>query len=136
MTLHIPYTHECPQCSAFYIPFDETVRCPSCGLQEDKSATFDTFVEQAAHSAQFNLQSYGSYIPPAWWVGTFGDHILHLLFPILEYHRTLKVPKSFAVVAREAVDQMEWGDQEYVREHFYQIALEVQSRMEQNGKQP
>ena len=130
MSLHIPYTHQCPQCSAFYIPYDETVRCPRCGAQEDKSEVFEAFIRQAAHSAEFNLNSLGSYIPPAWWVGTFGDHILHLLFKILEAHRITEGSKPFAEVARQAVDQMDWGNQEYVREHLYQIALRVHEQVE------
>ena len=132
MSLHIPYTHQCPKCSAFYIPYAEDVCCPSCGVQEDKSEVFDTFIQQAANSAEFNFNSHGSYIPPAWWVGTFGDHILSLLFGILEQHRTTENSESFADVARRMVDKIEWSDQEYTREHLYQIALKVQEQIEQN----
>ena len=32
MSLHIMYDHQCAKCEAFYIPYEEGVTCPNCGL--------------------------------------------------------------------------------------------------------
>lgn len=132
MTLHIHYTHQCAQCEAFYIPYHAVVVCPRCGAQENEP--FSNFISQAANSALYNQSASAllgrgeSFVPGAWFSGSLGDHVLHLLFGVLEQHRLQKEEAnalSFAEVARQAVDAMEWGDQEYMQEHFYQIALEV-----------
>ncbi|MGB9877236.1 MAG: hypothetical protein ACPLPS_05670 [bacterium] len=61
MTLHIHYDHQCPNCGAFYIPYED-VPCPNCGLMEEER--FD-FIPQAVESLLYNLHRYGSYFPPA-----------------------------------------------------------------------
>lgn len=134
MTLHIDYTHQCGQCEAYYIPFEAAVVCPKCGADEDE--VFTAFISEAAHSARFNLQR-GSFVPGAWWVGSFADHILRLLFNILEKHREQEnalesagAPVPFEPVARAIVDRIDFGKQEYLREHLYQIALRVRAEMD------
>ncbi len=37
--------------------------------------------------AAYNLHSYGSYQPPAWYVGSLGDHVLNIVFSLLEQDR-------------------------------------------------
>ena len=125
MTMHITYDHQCAKCGAFYIPYDE-VPCPNCGLIE--SERFD-FIPQAADSAMFNLEEYQSYVPPAWWTGSYGDHILSLLFSILEQQRE-EPDKPFPSIARSFVDEVEWGDQGYGKEHLYNIAIRVHEQIE------
>lgn len=129
MTLHISYSHQCAHCSAFYIPFEEAVVCPQCGAHE--AEIFATFISEAADSANFNLHS-GSYVPGAWFVGSFADHVLYLLFAILEAHRTQEGQTPFDQVARRFVDQMDFGDQDYLREHLYQIALNVKAQLDKD----
>lgn len=137
MTLHIHYTHQCAQCEAFYIPYHAVVACPRCGAQENEP--FSDFILQAANSALYNqsasaLFGHGeSFVPGAWFSASLGDHILQLLFGVLEQHRLQKDDAdalSFDQVARRAVDTMKWGNQEYLQEHFYQIALEVHQEIE------
>lgn len=132
MTLHIPYNYQCSQCEAFYIPYDATIDCPNCGAKTPATDVFASFIERAADSARFNLRSNDSYIPGAWYIGSYGDHILSLLFRILEIHRTQEAAQSFAEVARQCVDDMQWGDQQYARDHIYQIALKVHEQLEQD----
>ena len=36
MSLHIMYDYQCSKCEAFYIPYEEGVTCPNCGLDEDE----------------------------------------------------------------------------------------------------
>lgn len=93
MTLHVTYEHQCPKCAAYYIPYDEVVPCPQCGLiVKDR---FD-YIEQAAVSMRFNKRE-GSYIPSipsAWLVGSLGDHILSLLFLIFDAYED-EAPDDF-----------------------------------------
>jgi len=80
MSIHIRYNHECPSCSAKYIPYDE-VPCPRCGVQE--TDRFD-FIPQAANSLLANKLEWGSFTPGAWAVTSFGDHIVQLLFLLFD----------------------------------------------------
>ena len=122
MTLHVSYDHECPKCNAYYIPYDVDVPCPSCGLVEQER--FD-FIPEAAASARFNLITHGSYVPGAWYAGSLADHILSLLFDLLEEHREEPDGQSFKPMAHNALKHMDWGDQKYLCDHIYSIAVRV-----------
>ena len=123
MSLHIKYSHQCRHCSAYYIPFAEYVLCPNCWA--DEKEVFPAFISQAANSARFNLQTQGYYEPEAWYIGSFTDHILHRVFLILEEHRIRKDEFTIEQIARHAVDTMDFGEQQYLREHLYQIVIMV-----------
>jgi len=120
MTIHVNYDHQCPQCQAYYIPYDAQVPCPKCGLVEKER--FD-FIEQAAESMRFNI-SNGSYTPAAWWIGSFGDHILSLLFPLFDAYEEDR-PADFMVFAADQLGKMDWGDQSYLKEHVLGIAVRL-----------
>ena len=122
MTLHIHYNHTCPKCDAYYIPYDDAVPCPRCGLIETER--FD-FVPEAARSALFNIQVYGSFVPSAWYVGSYGDHVLMLIFSILEQYRVNKKDTTFQTVVRAIADKMEFGDQEYAREYVVSLSARI-----------
>jgi hypothetical protein len=130
MTWHIHYTHQCGSCSAFYIPYDADVMCPQCGKNEDEVK--EDFISEAAGSASVNLREGGSYMPGAWYASSFADHILHLLFLVLEEHREAKKSKPFDQVAREVVDKIDFGEQTYLRGHLYDIALKVKAELDKD----
>jgi hypothetical protein len=120
LSLHVTYNHNCPQCNAFYIPYDDKVACPSCGLLEEER--FD-FISEAAESLKFNAAA-GSYRPPAWWVGCLGDHILSILFALFDtWHK--EKPDSFNEFAAGWVEKVNWGDQQYFKEHVLGIAVRL-----------
>lgn len=125
MTLHVVYSHECPNCKAYYIPYDTDVPCPKCGTVEEER--FD-YIPQAAASMRYNMESYGSYTPGAWWVGSLGDHILRLMFGIFDAYKAEK-EKAFEQFLDQRLAQMEWGDQEYMRAHLRGIALRVRQEL-------
>jgi hypothetical protein len=128
MTLHVYYEHQCAGCRAYYIPYAPGVACPRCGRRE--AQVFD-FVPQAAASLRFNLESYGSYLPPAWYSGSLGDHCLRLLFAAFEAYRTRPDPaEGFADCLERKLAAMEWGDQLYLLGHVRDIALKVQAVLE------
>jgi hypothetical protein len=82
------------------------------------------FIPLAVDSALFNLER-GSYLPPAWWVGTYGDHVLKLVFEMLELHRINDKGEDFETIARSYVDRAKWGDQPYAKEHVFRIACRI-----------
>ena len=127
MSYHVHFNHECEKCGAFYIPFDREVPCPRCGIIEKKR--FD-YVTEAANSARFNLNSRGAYVPAAWYVGSLGDHILYILFGLLDAYRTDASGRPFAEIARDALARMDWGDQFYLRDHIHAIACRVRDRLD------
>lgn len=119
MTLHVVYSYTCPQCEAHYIPYDAEVVCPRCGAPSTE--TFG-YISQAAVSIAYNLDRYGTYIPPAWWVGSLGDHILHVLFPVFEKFRLQNTSTDFSEFALMHLSALNWGDQTYLRDHVIRIA--------------
>ena len=121
MTLHIIYDHRCPKCGAYYIPYDENVPCPNCGIVEDER--FD-YIPNAVESILFNLKAYGSYIPPVWSTGSLGDNTLSILFDILEQFRKSK-EMDFDTFVKGILPKMGWGDQKYFGKHVYSIAVRI-----------
>lgn len=128
MTLHITYSHQCPACEAFYIPYDDRVPCPKCGLVEEER--FD-YISQAAASLRFN-KAGGEYTPAAWWVGSLADHILSVLFPLFDA-RDEGNPPDFRAFASEQLGRMEWGDQPYLKDHILGIAVRLHETLTSDG---
>lgn len=126
MTMHVVYSHECPNCKAYYIPYDADVPCPRCGEVEEER--FD-YIPQAAMSMQYNKRGGGTYTPGAWWVGSLGDHILHLLFGIFDAYEANKGEAGFEQFLDQRLAQMQWGDQEYLGKHLRGIALRVRQEL-------
>lgn len=131
MSLHLPLDHQCAHCEAYYIPYDAAVVCPQCGANEE--TVYPGFINHAVESANFNLQHGGSYIPEAWFVGSFGDHILKLTFSILEAARFSDSDEPFETLARTWIDKIDFQDQEYLREHLLDIVKAVHQRLKSAG---
>lgn len=49
MTMHVVYDHECPACEALYIPYDEDVPCPRCGIVEEVARLVDRRGDHGEH---------------------------------------------------------------------------------------
>ncbi len=122
MTLHVVYSHECSECHAYYIPYDADVPCPKCGQVEGER--FD-YIPQAVESMKYNKDCGGSYTPGAWWVGSLGDHVLHVLFGVFDAYEAQRGDVPFEKFVHSTLHHMQWGDQEYLRDHLYGIALRI-----------
>jgi hypothetical protein len=129
MTLHVPYDHYdhcCPECGAKYIPYDN-VPCPRCGLVEKER--FD-FIPLAVESLLFNLDRYGTFTPYAWNLSTLADRIMLVLFSIFEKDRLLEDENPFSSIAKQHIDKVDFGDDEYINTHVHEIALAVKERID------
>ena len=124
MTLHVNYDHQCPQCSALYIPYDRDVPCPKCGNVESEQ---NDYIKQAADSMRFN-KTDGVYTPAAWWVGSLGDHVLKIMFPLFDAYDE-ESPADFGKFASCRLDQMNWGDQQYLKVNVLGIALRLHDEL-------
>lgn len=131
MTLHAVYDHQCPQCEAFYIPYDDDVPCPNCGEIEEER--FD-YVSKATASLRYNLKMTESYMPAAWWVGSLGDHILYVLFQLFERYRNEEPNMDFEAFADDVLSTYQWGEQKYLMRHIYTIALRVREELADQEK--
>ncbi|MBN1233300.1 MAG: hypothetical protein JXA60_08115 [Candidatus Coatesbacteria bacterium] len=120
MTHHIFYNHQCSKCQAHYIPFKRGIVCPSCGIAEND---FFDFIPQAKFSMQFNQKVFNSYIPPAWYTSSLGDHVLLTLFYLFENHKASNEP--FEKFSNEFLSRKDWKDQKYLEKHIYEISLEL-----------
>jgi len=65
------------------------------------------------------------YTPGAWWVGSLGDHILHLLFGLFDGYESQRGQVEFEPYLDTTLGRMQWGDQEYMRLHLRGIAMRV-----------
>lgn len=117
--MHVVYDHKCLGCGAHYIPFEEDIVCPKCNLMEPE--IFD-YIPQAVASMKIN-KAQGKYMPGAWWVGSLGDHILHIMFNLFDEFEQQN--EEFSVFARNYLSQMEWGDQAYFQAHVLEIAIRI-----------
>lgn len=129
MTLHIHYDHQCEGCGAYYIPYEEVV-CPNCGLKEEER--FD-FIPQAVASILYNLDNYDSFFPPAWVVTSLADHILRILFILFEGFRQSE-GSDFSLYARQLLEGGDWGEQFYLKDHIFGIALRVKEELDKIGE--
>lgn len=120
MTLHISYDHQCPQCAAFYIPYDDEVPCPRCGLVESERINY---IQQAAMSLRMN-KTKGSYVPAAWWAGSLGDQVLYRLFILFDAYEKMN-PPDFHAFAASRLEQIKWGDHPYLKDHVVGIAVRL-----------
>ena len=125
MTVHDSYTHQCPQCQAFYIPYDQ-VPCPRCGLVEHER--YD-FIPIAVASVQWNIERYGSYVPGAWFIGGLGDHLLLILFQIFERWKSNPGAGLNRAIEEELLPR-DWGDQAYLGSHVAAMARRVFEELE------
>jgi len=128
MSLHIMYDHQCAKCEAFYIPYEEGVACPNCGLDEEE--VYDV-VPDITNSANYQMLTHGFYTPIAWWTGSFGDHVALLIFKVLDKFYTQE-EKSFQEIAEEHLSSSDWGTQQYMKNHIrdlsYKVYLEIQKQ--------
>jgi hypothetical protein len=76
------------------------------------------FLPQAVRSCLSNLRCYGSYLPPGWWYSSNADYLQMLIFAMLEKHRKTNSTESFAAVARDFIDTLEWDEWKW-KEHDY-----------------
>ncbi len=72
-------------------------------------------------------------MPPAWWVSSLGDHILFILFHVLEEFRQKQKGMDFEEFVDVALSKMEWKDQQYLRKHIFQIAIRVYAELQNEG---
>jgi len=120
MSLHIGYDHQCPDCSASYIPYDSDVSCPKCGHME--SERFD-FVPEAIESMKYNKLD-GKYTPPAWLDGDISDHILLLLFWLFDaYEASDNI--NFELFASEWFPELDWQDQQYMCQYMVRLGCRI-----------
>ena len=126
MSLHIMYDHQCSECEAYYIPYDEDIVCPNCGKDEEKALNI---VTELTKSAQYQMNTMGFYSPIAWWTGSFGDFVALLIFKVLDEFYAQK-DKDFKEIAESHFNSREWGTQLYMKNHIkdlsYKVYLEIE----------
>jgi len=121
MSIHIMYNHQCSKCEAFYIPYEEGVVCPNCGVNE---AEVYNIVVDILSSADYQMNKHGFYTPKVWWSGSFGDHVALLIFKALDAFY-IQEEKSFKEFALEHFNNSKWGNQLYMKNHIYELSCKV-----------
>jgi hypothetical protein len=132
MPLHVVFDHQCAACEAEYIPYDQDVPCPQCGKVEEKR--FD-FVGAALKSLRFNKSKDGTFLPPAWWSTSLGDHVLGMLFPLFEAADVDK-PKDFDAFAVAWLEDQDWGHRVYLKPHVLALARRLADELKDEGFRP
>lgn len=125
MSLHIMYDHQCSDCEAYYIPYDN-VPCPNCGKVEDERTSI---ISMITYSANYQKDCFNRYTPIAWWTGSFGDYVALKVFHVLDNFYS-QDNKDFTAVSQEYVNQLKWGNQLYLKNHIRDIAEKVYYEIE------
>jgi hypothetical protein len=93
MTHHSDVNYQCRACGTGYIPLPGYPQCPKCSTLS--AMIFSDFVEDALHSAIYNLWSHRNFDPGIWGTFTTGDAYYALAFDFLIFTAgALKVPQS------------------------------------------
>jgi hypothetical protein len=126
LTIHSNYHHTCPNCDVEYLPYNDAVPCPNCGLVEPER--FD-IISRAVSSVQYNLEQNGTYIPLVWTVLSHGDQVLSLIFRLLEHDRNERDEQPFQDWARERLREIDSQGQQYYRDYIFEIAVRVHDEL-------
>ena len=104
MTIHSSVDYKCEFCDTYFVPLAEAPNCPRCDARAD--TIYDDFVWATLDSALFNLRRYHSVFPPAWSVGTIGDHYYLNAFLFLSFVCS-EVPVSKRKILKRVFSQNE-----------------------------
>ena len=122
MTLHINLKDiKCEKCSAVFIPFRQDFKCPKCN--EPTNEFFD-FIPELIGSMKYHKERYGKFTPDAWYIGSLAEDVQSIIFKIfdvLEIDKPIN-PEEFIITT---IDKINWRDQQYLKNHIKEIALEV-----------
>ncbi len=131
MSLHVVYDHQCSKCKAYYIPYEEGVVCPNCGLDENEVYNITL---QLVDFANYQMLKHGFYTPIVWWTGSLGDHVTYLIFKVLDIFYAQE-ENNFEEVAEEHFNSNNWGAQQYMKNHIrdlsYKVYLEIEKQKEE-----
>ena len=83
MTLHSSVNYKCSYCGTSFVPMPVLSECPKCSLKS--SVVFDNFIEDSVKSSLYNLETRGSFLPPAWGFITIGDRYYWFAFEFLSF---------------------------------------------------
>jgi len=90
-------------------------------------------VSALVHSANYQKSEYGFYTPIARWSGSYADHIALYLFQLFDAHYEQN-DKDFEHYALDYINNSVWENQEYAKNHIYEIALLVFEELEKQNK--
>lgn len=123
MTIHVSYDHECPECGAYYVPYDDDVPCPKCGIIENER--FD-FISKAVESILYNIEQYHFFVPPCWITYSLCDKILIILFHLFQAFEFSGKEKAFSEFSFDEIKKhVYWKGHDYIVKHIYNIAVRV-----------
>ncbi len=131
MSLHIAYDYQCSVCGANFIPYKKEGNvCPKCGA---KTMDYFNFIDRAVESIKYHVQYYGKIHPGAWLVSSFADAILEDIFEVLEVFKMSLNIKDFESFAKTVLEQRIPENEEYLREHIFNMIMEIKARLEEEG---
>lgn len=116
-------THQCAQCEAFFLPFEQGLPCPRCG---SPATEFYDFLTDAIAGLTIHKRQYGRFSPGAFFVGGLAEHVFLLLCNALD---AIDGAVDFQDAMRRHLDSCDWGDQAYLRSHVYDIALRIDKKL-------
>lgn len=113
----------CPQCNTLYLPYSREAACPACGRLEDRDSDF---ISTAISSIEKNLKDNDSYLPSAWNVGCFSDHILYLVFQVGSDYRIRQGEfKDFDSYVPEILEIFDYGDHVHIKQNLRDTLLAI-----------
>jgi uncharacterized Zn finger protein (UPF0148 family) len=128
MTFHIKKDdYQCPECSAYFIPYQENHPCPNCGHTVNEPEYTD-FIDQLLHSLRVHKRKYGQYMPDTWLHNSFGEHVQQFCFQVFDdlERKDLDSEQAERKHVQKVLDEQVWqADMPYVGDHVSEIVERV-----------
>ena len=126
-SIQVNNTHRCAGCGTFYIPYDQDVPCPQCGLVEKQRCDF---VPRAVHSLLYNLEHYQTFLPAGWVAQSFADYVLAILLQVFHAYTVSGEEKSFYEFSRETLEKyLDVHGRAYLLDHMHALAMRMSEEL-------
>lgn len=136
MTVHLHMQHQCENedCGCLYIPYNESILCPSCGSKAEMDDYFP-LIEGICESFLHNLHENKSFFPSAWITMDISDVLQMFMFSIFEKW-VLEHPSAteesrdedFKSFAEEIIDMIDFKGDGHIRSFIRQAIWDVYHR--------
>lgn len=117
----------CPKCSAVFIPFKAISQCPKCDNQINAPAEYLDSIDICARSLKDNKARFGSFIPHAWFSGSFADQIQSTIFKLFANVEAQEQNDLNAFIDTALTSS---GNEVYLQKHIKEIFFEVKTAYE------
>ncbi len=128
MSYHIKLKeYFCPNCKASFIPYELKMSCPNCKtVQKNIPNEYLSFIDELIVSLRVNKIRGGSFLPGAWYMGSYAEHMQSIIFKLFYAVESKKLDINGL---KKYMDDIRWDQTTpYFKGYVTDMALRVYSR--------